>query len=106
MGNSRDAKREEIKKMNKRIYDFSDMQMKQLRRLKEQLEGQQTLRNLVALRKEFYKNQKAINYQSEYDRIRRELEKGGPHALPVNPVLEERAKNLKLWGKQLGFNIK
>jgi hypothetical protein len=86
-------------------YDFSNVKLAQLKRMKQYLDGIETLRNMAVAREEFKKKQQAINYRNEYDRIRGELSKGGIYSLPVRSAMQQREGKLKKWSRDEGFII-
>ena len=72
--------------------------------LQKQLDAQATKASSIALRKQWLDKQKKINYQSEYDRIRGEIEHNVVKGLSVES-LKKRKNDLSKLGAQVIDNI-
>ena len=67
--------------------------------LKDKLDAQATKASSIALRKQWLDKQKKINYQSEYDRIRGEIEHNNVKGLSVESLKKRRDKLAELGAK-------
>ena len=67
--------------------------------LKDKLDAQATKASSIALRKQWLDKQKKINYQSEYDRIRGEIEHNNVKGLSVESLKKRRDDLAKLGAK-------
>ena len=67
--------------------------------LQKQLDAQATKASSIALRKQWLDKQKKINYQSEYDRIRGEIEHNNVKGLSVESLKKRRDDLAKLGAK-------
>ena len=68
--------------------------------LQKQLDAQATKASSIALRKQWLNKQKKVNYQSEYDRIRNEIEHNNVKGLSIES-LKKRRDELKTLGAKL-----
>ena len=69
--------------------------------LQKQLDAQATKASSIALRKQWLDKQKKINYQSEYDRIRGQIEHNNVKGLSVESLKKRRDDLATLGAKQL-----
>ena len=67
--------------------------------LQKQLDAQATKASSIALRKQWLDKQKKINYQSEYDRIRGEIEHNNVKGLSVESLKKRKDDLAKLGAK-------
>ena len=67
--------------------------------LKDKLDAQATKASSIALRKQWLDKQKKLNYQSEYDRIRGEIEHNNVKGLSVESLKKRRDDLAKLGAK-------
>ena len=67
--------------------------------LKDKLDAQATKASSIALRKQWLDKQKKINYQSEYDRIRGQIEHNNVKGLSVESLEKRRDKLAELGAK-------
>ena len=67
--------------------------------LQKQLDAQATKASSIALRKQWLDKQKKINYQSEYDRIRGEIEHNVVKGLSVESLKKRKNDLAKLGAK-------
>ena len=67
--------------------------------LQKQLDAQATKASSIALRKQWLDKQKKVNYQSEYDRIRGEIEHNNVKGLSVESLKKRRDKLAELGAK-------
>ena len=67
--------------------------------LKDKLDAQATKASSIALRKQWLDKQKKINYQSEYDRIRGQIEHNNVKGLSVESLKKRRDKLAELGAK-------
>ena len=67
--------------------------------LQKQLDAQATKASSIALRKQWLDKQKKINYQSEYDRIRGQIEHNNVKGLSVESLKKRRDDLAKLGAK-------
>ena len=67
--------------------------------LQKQLDAQATKASSIALRKQWLDKQKKVNYQSEYDRIRGEIEHNNVKGLSVESLKKRRDDLAKLGAK-------
>ena len=67
--------------------------------LQKQLDAQATKASSIALRKQWLNKQKKVNYQSEYDRIRNEIEHNNVKGLSVESLKKRRDDLAKLGAK-------
>ena len=67
--------------------------------LKDKLDAQATKASSIALRKQWLDKQKKLNYQSEYDRIRGEIEHNNVKGLSVESLKKRRDKLAELGAK-------
>ena len=72
--------------------------------LQKQLDAQATKASSIALRKQWLDKQKKVNYQSEYDRIRSEIEHNVVKGLSVES-LQKRKNDLSKLGAKVIDNI-
>ena len=72
--------------------------------LQKQLDAQATKASSIALRKQWLDKQKKVNYQSEYDRIRSEIEHNVVKGLSVES-LKKRKNDLSKLGAKVIDNI-
>jgi hypothetical protein len=85
--------------------DLSNISLQKLEQLRKKLEAQQTVRKSNLQRQNELNRQKGLNYLNEYERIKQEIEKGGPWGVPVEPVLKARADKLKALASQIGYKL-
>ena len=67
--------------------------------LQKQLDAHATKASSIALRKQWLDKQKKVNYQSEYDRIRGEIEHNNVKGLSVESLKKRRDDLAKLGAK-------
>ena len=67
--------------------------------LQKQLDAQATKASSIALRKQWLDKQKKVNYQSEYDRIRGEIEHNNVKGLSVESLKKRKDDLAKLGAK-------
>ena len=67
--------------------------------LQKQLDAQATKASSIALRKQWLDKQKKVNYQSEYDRIRGEIEHNNVKGLSVESLKKRKNDLAKLGAK-------
>ena len=67
--------------------------------LKDKLDAQATKASSIALRKQWLDKQKKINYQSEYDRIRGQIEHNNVKGLSVESLKKRRDDLARLGAK-------
>ena len=67
--------------------------------LKDKLDAQATKASSIALRKQWLDKQKKVNYQSEYDRIRGEIEHNNVKGLSVESLKKRKDDLAKLGAK-------
>ena len=67
--------------------------------LQKQLDAQATKASSIALRKQWLNKQKKVNYQSEYDRIRNEIEHNNVKGLSVESLKKRKDDLTKLGAK-------
>ena len=79
------------KHISNRLHYFKNLQ--------KQLDAQATKASSIALRKQWLDKQKKINYQSEYDRIRGEIEHNNVKGLSVESLKKRRDDLAKLGAK-------
>jgi hypothetical protein len=79
---------------------YSKMQLSQLKELNNQIEARLIRTKIIALTNEWKQKQKMRNYQSEYDRIRNELENS---ALPYQT--QDSIKKRKIELEKMGVHI-
>jgi hypothetical protein len=85
--------------------DFSKVSLQKLEQLRKRLEAQQTVRQSNRQREYELNRQKGLNYLNEYERIKHEIEKGGPWGIPIEPALKTRADKLKSLASQIGYKF-
>ena len=67
--------------------------------LQKQLDAQATKASSIALRKQWLNKQKKVNYQSEYDRIRNEIEHNNVKGLSIESLKKRKDDLAKLGAK-------
>ena len=67
--------------------------------LQKQLDAQATKASSIALRKQWLDKQKKVNYQSEYDRIRGEIEHNNVKGLSVESLKKRKDDLARLGSK-------
>ena len=67
--------------------------------LQKQLDAQSTKASSIALRKQWLLNQKKINYQSEYDRVRSQIAHNTVKGLSID-LLKKRSDHLAKLGSK------
>ena len=79
------------KHISNRLHYFKNLQ--------KQLDAHSTKASSIALRKQWLDNQKKINYQSEYDRIRSQIEHNTVKGVSTESLKERRKHLAKLGAK-------
>ena len=67
--------------------------------LQKQLDAHATKASSIALRKQWLNKQKKVNYQSEYDRIRNEIEHNNVKGLSIESLKKRKDDLAKLGAK-------